>query len=318
MALSLDFLKLYEDEAERKKTGRAFMIAIPVASMIGGMMTPAGSSINLIAISQLELYAGTDVSFVQWMAAGIPMSIVLIPLAWLLAMKVYRPVPVSREKIREFIGKMSEDIPEKMGAKEKKVVVIVGVMLALWIASSWVSQINVMVVAILGCCVMFLPGIEVLDVDTFLRENSWDAFFLVGTVLSISSAMINNGVSECIAGLIPSLQVSTPVLIAFVAVLIFVSLIIIPVATSLIPILATTLITVAVNAGVSPALIMMTAAICACNCYLLPLDTVPLITYSKGYYRMTDMAKSTFFLQIAVVLLSALWLPVIGKIFGMM
>jgi sodium-dependent dicarboxylate transporter 2/3/5 len=318
MALSLDFLKLYEDEEERKKTGRAFMIAIPVASMIGGMMTPAGSSINLIAISQLEIYAGTDISFVQWMAAGIPMSIVLIPLAWLLAMKVYRPVPVSREKIREFIGKMSEDIPEKMGAKEKKVVVIVGVMLALWIASSWVSQINVMVVAILGCCVMFLPGIEVLDVDTFLRENSWDAFFLVGTVLSISSAMINNGVSECIAGLIPSLQVSTPVLIAFVAVLIFVSLIIIPVATSLIPILATTLITVAVNAGVSPALIMMTAAICACNCYLLPLDTVPLITYSKGYYRMTDMAKSTFFLQIAVVLLSALWLPVIGKIFGMM
>jgi sodium-dependent dicarboxylate transporter 2/3/5 len=318
MALSLDFLKLYEDEEERKKTGRAFMIAIPVASMIGGMMTPAGSSINLIAISQLEIYAGTDISFVQWMAAGIPMSIVLIPLAWLLAMKVYRPVPVSREKIREFIGKMSEDIPEKMGAKEKKVVVIVGVMLALWIASSWVSQINVMVVAILGCCVMFLPGIEVLDVDTFLRENSWDAFFLVGTVLSISSAMINNGVSECIAGLIPSLQVSTPVLIAFVAVLIFVSLIIIPVATSLIPILATTFITVAVNAGVSPALIMMTAAICACNCYLLPLDTVPLITYSKGYYRMTDMAKSTFFLQIAVVLLSALWLPVVGKIFGMM
>jgi sodium-dependent dicarboxylate transporter 2/3/5 len=233
-------------------------------------------------------------------------------------MKVYRPVPVSREKIRQFIEKMSEDIPEQMSVKEIKVIIIVCAMLVLWIASSWVPQINVMVVAILGCCVMFLPGIEVLEVDTFLRENSWDAFFLVGTVLSISGAMISNGVSDCIAGLIPALSVSTPVLIAFVAVLIFVSLIIIPVASSLIPILATTLIAVAQNAGVAPTLIMMTAAICACNCYLLPLDTVPLITYSKGYYRMTDMAKSTFFLQVAVVVLSALWLPVAGRMFGML
>ena len=60
-------------------------------------------------------------------------------------------------------------------------------MLALWIASSWVKGINVMIVAMLGCCVMFLPGVEVLDVKTFLRENSWDAFFLVGSVISIAN-----------------------------------------------------------------------------------------------------------------------------------
>lgn len=155
-----------------------------------------------------------------------------------------------------------------------------------------------------------------LDVDTFLHENSWDAFFLVGTVLSISTAMINNGVSDVIAGLIPSLDVSTMILIAFTAVLIFVSLIVIPVATSLIPILAPALITVAVNAGVAPVLIMMTAAICACNCYLLPLDTVALITYGKGYYAMTDMMKSTIFLQLMIIILAMLWLPVVGGLFG--
>lgn len=60
---------------------------------------------------------------------------------------------------------------------------------------------------------------------------------------------------------------------------------------------------------------MMAAALCAGNCYLLPLDTVPLITYAKGYYSMTDMAKSTLFLQIAMVILSAIWLPIIGGLF---
>ena len=315
MAIALDFIELYENEEDKKRSGRAFMIAIPVASMIGGIMTPAGSSVNLIAISQLESITGGTVSFVQWMCAGIPMAIVLVPIAWWLMVKVYKPAEINMDMVNTFIDRLN--IPPEMDAQEKKVVVIVGLMLALWIASSWVPAINVMIVAILGCCVMFLPGIDVLELDTFLKENSWDAFFLVGCVLSISTAMINNGVSAAIAGAIPAFSASSAVLIAFTAALIFITLIFIPVATSMVPIMAIPLIALAQGAGVSPSLIMMTAAICACNCYLLPLDTVPLITYAKGYYSMTDMAKSTGYLQIAVILLSALWLPVIGKLFGL-
>lgn len=81
--------------------------------------------------------------------------------------------------------------------------------------------------------------------------------------------------------------------------------------------MAVPLISIALGANVSPALVMLTAALCAGNCYLLPLDTVPLITYSKGYYSMTDMAKSTAFLQLAMVILCALWLPLIGAIVGL-
>ena len=314
MALALDFVKLYDNETDRRKTARMFMIAIPVASMIGGMMTPAGSSINLLAMGQLEAHAGMEITFVQWMCAGIPLTIVMIPLAWWLMRKVYKPAEVTTEQVKSFIGSM--DIPDKMDSKEKKVCVITVVMLSLWIASSWVKGINVMIVAMLGCCVMFLPGIEVLDVKTFLRENSWDAFFLVGSVISIANAMITNGVSAAIANAIPAMNVGLPVLLAFTAVLIFLTLVIIPVATSMIPIMAVPLIAIATGAGVSPALIMLAAALCAGNCYLLPLDTVPLITYAKGYYSMTDMAKSTAFLQIAMVVLCAIWLPLVGGLMG--
>ena len=313
MALALDFIKLYDKEEDRRKTGRAFMIAIPVASMIGGMMTPAGSSINLLAIGQLEKHAGISISFVQWMLAGVPMTLIMIPLAWFLMCKIYKPAPLTREQVLSFIDSMA--IPDKMDTKEKKVCIITIIMLILWIASSWVPGINVMVVAMLGCCVMFLPGIDVLDVNTFLRENSWDAFFLVGSVISIAGAMIDNGVSAAIANALPQLNVSLPILLAFTAILIFITLIIIPVASSMIPIMAVPLIAIATNSGASPALIMLAAALCAGNCYLLPLDTVPLITYAKGYYSMTDMAKSTLFLQIVMVLLSAIWLPIVGSLF---
>ncbi len=314
MAIALDFVKLYDDERERRRSARAFMIAIPVASMIGGMMTPAGSSINLLAMGQLEAHAGMEITFVQWMLAGVPLTVVMLPLAWRLMCRVYRPAQVTPEQIGAFVAAM--DIPERMDAKERKVCLITVVMLALWIASSWLKGINVMIVAMLGCCVMFLPGVEVLRVDTFLRENSWDAFFLVGSVISIANAMIANGVSAAIANAIPAMAVSLPLLLAFTAVLIFATLVVIPVASSMIPIMAVPLIALASGAAVSPALILLAAALCAGNCYLLPLDTVPLITYAKGYYSMTDMAKATIWLQLAMVVLCALWLPLIGSVMG--
>lgn len=313
MELSLEFTNLYPDEQDRKRTARAFMIAVPVACMIGGIMTPAGSSVNLIALSQLQQITHISISFVQWMCVGIPIAIVMLPLAWYLIVKMYHPAEIGQELLKAFDNSL--DIPEQLDTREKKVILILGSMLLLWIASSWIPNIDVTVVAILGCCIMFFPGINILEIKPFLRDNSWDAFFLVGTVLSIAKAMIDNSVSSAISNALPQLSVSLPILLAFTALFIFATSLVIPVATSLIPIIAVPLINFAANAGADPALIMICAAICAGNCYLLPLDTVPLITYSKGYYSMTDMAKATFWLQIALVILSAIWLPVIGTLF---
>lgn len=318
MALSLNFVELYENEADRRKTARAFMIAIPIASMVGGMMTPVGSSVNLIAMQQLTAAGYPDIKFVHWMCVGVPLAVVTLPVAWFLLCKIYKPVQVTKQQVLAFADSMG--VPKTIEAPERKVIVIVLIMFVLWVLSSWVQAINTMVVAILGCVVLFLPGIDILRVDTFLKENSWDAFFLVGTVISISAAMTANGVGTAIAdvigGALPS-EVSAMLMVAICAVIIFATLVVIPVATSLIPLMLPVLITVSIGAGVSPALITLVGAVCACNCYLLPLDTVTLITYGKGYYSMTDMMKCTVWIQILLVVLCALWLPVVGNVFGL-
>ncbi|MCI8594947.1 MAG: sodium:sulfate symporter [Oscillospiraceae bacterium] len=315
MAIGLNFLEVYTDADEKKRTGRAFMIGIPVASMIGGMMTPAGSSINLLAIGLLEDFTGATISFIQWMAIGIPLTVLALPVAWWLIVKVYKPVELPQSAVRGFGETL--DVPPKMGSKEIKVLVIMAVMMVFWVLSSWIRSINVMVVALLGCTAMFLPGIQVLEIKKFLRENSWDSFFLNGAVLSLGAAMVTNGVSAWIGTLMPSLQLSLPLLIAFTAVLVFVLLILIPVAPSLVTIMTPPLIALATAAGVSPTVIIMALALCACNCYLLPLDTVTLLTYGTGYYSMTDMAKSTLPLQIWMVVIISIWLSVMGKVVGL-
>lgn len=316
MAIGLSFLDLYEDDDAKRRTGKAFMIGIPVASMVGGMMTPAGSSINLLAIGLLEQFTGKTITFVQWMAVGIPLTVFVLPVAWFLMVKVYKPAEINKEMVTKFINTL--DVPEKMQAKEKKVLVITAVMLVFWIMSSWIRSINVMVVAMIGACVLFLPKIDVLEWKSFSRSVSWDSFFLVGTVLSMGGAMVSNGVSEWIITLLPTMQMSVYGLTAFAVGLIFIMLIIIPVAPSLVTLMASPLIALAAGLGYAPAFIMLTLGLCAANCYLLPLDTVTLLTYGTGYYSMLDMPKSTLPLQVYIVAVMSVWIPIACRWLGML
>jgi sodium-dependent dicarboxylate transporter 2/3/5 len=315
MAISISFLELYRDPEEKRSAGRAFMIAVPVASMIGGMMTPAGSSINLLTIGLLEQHTGQTITFVQWMAAGIPLAIIVLPIAWILICWAYKPAEISPQMVRDFINSL--DVPEKISPSEIKTLIITGIMLLLWILSSWFREINVMVVALLGCCLFCLPGIRVLKFSDFRNSVSWDAFFLVGTVLSIGSAMVTNRVSEWIISLIPAVTLTTPLLVGFVVTLTFLLLVIIPVAPSLVTFMSLPIISLAAGMAVSPVLIMLAFGLCVANCYLIPLDTVPMLTYSAGYYSMTDMMKSTLPLQICIIVIISLWVPFIGRILGM-
>ena len=121
--------------------------------------------------------------------------------------------------------------------------------------------------------------------------------------------LFENGIIQSITNSIPPLTSSIVVLSGICAVFIFGLLLIIPVATALVPLVIPIFITIAIGSGVSPIVVTITASLCACNCYLFPLDTVPLLTYSKGYYSMIDMAKATWLLQVTMVILCMVWLP---------
>ncbi|MDR0305475.1 MAG: anion permease [Chitinispirillales bacterium] len=314
MGIGLRFLELFEDDAARKKTGRALMIAIPVTCLFGGVATPVGSTMNLLAIDLLETYTNKTISFIQWTSVGVPIVLLMLPVAWILICKIYKPAEINSQMIETFIEKL--DVPPKMSSKEKKVLVITSLMLVLWIMSSWFSQINIVVVAILGACIMFFPGIRVLEWNSFAKSINFNSFFLVGTVLSLGKIMDINGVSKWIITFFPESQMPLPGLIAFTVALVFTILIIMPVAPSVVMLLALPLINLAQSMGYSPELIIITLAIASGNCYLLPLDTIPLITYSSGYYSMLDMPKSTFLLQIYVIIVVTSVLFIASSVFG--
>jgi sodium-dependent dicarboxylate transporter 2/3/5 len=312
----MKFLDVYETDAEKAATARCYMIALPIAGMIGGMITPAGSSINMMTIGLLAKDTGINIAFVHWMFFGIPLAAVLLPVAWFLCSKVFKPAPLGGEKIRSYLETVAID--PKLSAKEIYVLAVLACLLCLWILSSWYPVFNVTAVALIGLLLFFVPGFEILTWKHFRDCVAWEAFFLIGTMISMGNAISSCGLGAWLAAVIfpASFRFPIVVVVGFVALLTFLLLIPIPVAPALVAMFMPPLIGFANNIGVSPYLPAMALGLCAGNCYFLPLDTVPLMTYATGSYKMFDLPRVSVALQLVIILLVAVWLPVAGRILG--
>lgn len=308
MAIALSFLDLYHDEVQRQRAGRAFMIGIPVAAMIGSMMTPVGSSLNMYAVTMLEKFTGNSISFVQWLCAGIPLAIFALPAAWYLILVLFRPAEVEPGTMRSFLNSLA--IPDEVSVQEKKVLIVTAAMIVLWIASSWISALDVAMVSVLGACVLFLPGVRVLDMKTFLRDVDWSPVFLAGTLLSLAGAIADAGM----ANMVIKTHIAAVPAVAICAVAAFILLALLSSAPVIMVIAAPLLCAFSAACGLSPAIGVMTLGLCACNNYFRPRDSVTRLTFETGYYTPLDMIKVALPIQIWLVIIISLWVPVVGKI----
>lgn len=311
------FLDIYENEADKRRSGRAFMIGLPIASMIGGMMTPAGSSLNLLCIAQLEAITGLTITFTQWMLFGIPVTIVMLPIAWWLVIKLNPPAEVDHGEIEEYVSSLH--VSKKLSRDEILVSVVMLVMFVLWVLSSWFPALQITLVAIIGFAVMMLPGVGILSWQEFEESVSWSAVLLLGAVMSVGAAVVSTGASVWMANLLIPSTLSLPAFgVVFVASLIIFALLVpVPVAPALIGMLAAPLVQLAFGAQLSPIVLIMVLGLCVANCYLLPLDTVPLITYMTGYYKMGQLTRTAAPIQLVFALVVAAWLPLAAVMLGL-
>ena len=317
MTVCFSFLNVYDNEEDKRRTGRTLMITLPIASILGGMLTPAGSSLNLLCLGFLEDLTGLRVTFLQWMIIAVPIVIVLIPVVWKIIVTVNKPAEISPEKLDEFVNSIR--VTGKLTFQEKYIMVVLIGMITCWILGSWFPVFNITVVAAVGLTLMFLPdifGVQIISPEGLVKEISWPAIMLVGSIISVGNILVESGATTWfVATLMPaSLSLPPFAIVSIVALIVFVMLIIIPVAPALISVLAAPLVGLAAAVGVSPVLLIMTMAMTVCNCYMLPLDTVPLITYVKGYYKKSELAKTAVWIQLIIVVLVTIWLPVIIKL----
>ena len=317
MSMALPLLARIDAQPLASPLGKALMIGIPVAAFIGGVGTPAGSSINILGLFQIAQFGKVQVSFLQWMAIGVPMVIVLTPIAWWVLVKVFPPeVPT--------IGSVAELRAERralgaFSAGETKVMLLLGTMIVLWVASSWLRWIDTTLVALGGAIAMFLPGMNLLAWPRAQRTIGWDAVLLIGSVTSLGAAAGSTGLARYLVGTLPDMQL-WPVF-AIIALISTVTVFIhlpVPVNPAIIGVLIPPIALLALSTGQNPALYTLPVVFTASCAMLLPLDAVTVITYAKGYYRMTDMLLPGLVISIVWVILMTLLMVTVAPAVGLL
>jgi solute carrier family 13 (sodium-dependent dicarboxylate transporter), member 2/3/5 len=316
MSLALPILKKIDARPGFSNLGKAMMIGIPFASFIGGIATPAGSSINILALSLLKEKTGIDVTFIQWMSIGIPLFLVMIVASWWILVKLIPPEVDSIGSVEDF--KKEQDELGNWSTIEKKTIIILCIMIALWISSSWIKQIDITTIAIAGSVVMFLPGIKLFTWGEVQKSIAWDSILMIGSVTSLGLASSDTGLSNWVVVNTMGGIGEWPIFAAILIISIFIVFVHlpIPVNPTIVAAFTPAMVVLASTAGVSPVYFTLAVAFTASCAFLLPLDAVTLITYSKGYYKMFDMFIPGVIISMVWVLVITALLVFVGPIVG--
>lgn len=316
MSMALPLLARVAPVPGNSQFAKALMIGIPFAAFIGGVGTPAGSSINILGLFQIQQFGKVEVSFLQWMTIGIPMVIVLTPVAWWVLVWWFKPEMAS-------VGDPAELRTEQRAlgpwsGQEKKVAGLLGLMIVLWVASSWFRFIDTTIVALAGAILMFAPGMNLLTWPRAQRSIAWDVLLLVGGVTSLGAAAGATGLAKYLVATLPDMTMwSVAAVIALISVVTVLIHLPLPVNPAIVGVLIPPIALLALSSGQNPALYTLPVVFMTSCALLLPLDSVTVITYAKGYYRMTDMVVPGLIISVIWVIVMTAMMVWVAPLTGL-
>ncbi len=305
--------------------GRALMIACAFGPLIGGIGTPAGTGANPVAMAYLRDLAGLDISFVEWMAYGVPAAVLMVPCAWYVLLRVFPPeiprLPITEADIARDLAKLGRLTPV-----ERKTLVVFAATIALWLTTPLVAEVtggrvnlSMHAVALAGGLALFLPGVNVLSWKTAQQDVQWGGILLIVAGLSLGVMVYETGAARWIGfGLLGQFAVVPAVFQPFVVVLV-VALLHMLFASNTVTgtIIMPILIALAQDIGVSVWTIAAPAAFTSSLAFILvtesPANVVP---YSSGYFSIGDMARAGALMTVAAAVCVTIAVLGVGLLVG--
>ncbi len=324
----------YAGFGERSPFVKALLLATAYAASIGGIGTPVGTPPNLIAMGQLARMAGRPLSFLDWMAVGLPVSLALLALtlaylAWL-ARRGSPGRPASAP------WQAGEKLPP-LSRREKNVLVVFFLAVVLWVGPSSMALLlgsrhplaarlaalfPESVVALLAGSLFFLlpaeKGRRTLSWQEALQVD-WGTLLLFGGGLCLGQQMARTGLAARVGEwLVTATGASSLLLLTYLFTLVAVLLTEIASNTAAATITCPLAIAAAQAAGVSPVPPAMAAAIGASLAFMLPVSTPPnAIVYGSGLLRVTDLLRAGAFLDALALLINPPLVVLLCRLWGL-
>lgn len=329
------------------------ILGVAYAASIGGLGTIIGTPPNAFVVQLVADTQGVDISFLEWMAFGIPIVVLMLPMTWyVLTHWVFRFEPEAVIGGDEVVRRELEAMGP-ITAPERRVAVVFGITALAWMSllllrkiqplaiipdpmllwlgiedlkdSRPLEALSNMGIAVMGAVAMFLvPSGSKSQPDSFLLDWDaavklpWGVVLLFGGGLSLAAAIQATGLAVWLGD---SLSVLTTfhliVLIgALVALIIFLTELTSNTATvaAIVPVLAA----IAGAADFAPILLAAPAAMAGSSAFMLPVATAPnAIVFATGHVTIPQMVRAGFRLNlIGIVVITVVCFTLVPRIFG--
>jgi sodium-dependent dicarboxylate transporter 2/3/5 len=307
--------------------GCAIMLSIAYASNLGGVGTKIGTAPNTMFAAFMQ-GIGIDVSFLQFMAVGLPFVVLFIPVVWFMLWRIGR-----KDSLRSDFGKtvVAEELA-KLGPIKTVEKIVLGVCLCtafLWIAGKPLTDFlkaqitafklttayiegGTAVLATLVLLVWRKDGRQVLEVRS-LRTVPWEVLLLLGSGFALAGGIQKSGLSDWMGLRLTGVRDLPPFLQVLLASVTTVGTSAVATNTGTIAVMLNVL-----KDAVTPThltTVLFTATIAASCDFALPAGTPPnAIVFGSGYITIPRMAKTGVVLDLAAAVVAACWCWVIVKV----
>ena len=288
---------------------RAFvLLGVAYSASIGGIGTLVGSPPNAIAAAQ------AGIGFGAWMAIGVPLVLLLLPLMAGVMLLVLRP------RLGGRLAQAAEPHPALAWTRPQRTTVLVFALTAVgWVGAAPLGRLLgtpadvdsavavAAIVALVASGAIRWPEIE--------RRTQWGVLLLFGGGLALSAVMATSGASRFLAGLLTGALQGAPALLVLLAVVSFVVFLTELVSnTAAAALLVPVFVGVAASLGLPPALFAAAIAVSASCAFMLPVATPPnALVYATEQVPQAAMMRCGLVLNlVCIVVITAVASAVFG------
>ncbi|MCP4123256.1 MAG: DASS family sodium-coupled anion symporter [Bacteroidetes bacterium] len=287
---------------------KSLLIGIPSAAAIGGMGTIIGSPPNAIAVDTINRMDNLpfQIGFLEWMAFGVPIAIILTLAFWGVLIKRFVPkmdtLDLSALKVEQEVNPVEL---RELKLRKRIVLVVLGLTILLWLTE---KVHHIPAAAVSGIPIIALTMVSIVSGDD-VRKLPWDTLMLVAGGLSLGLAIEETGLAAHFVEKLGEVQMGYwfLVIVFAMATVIFSNIMSnTATATILIPMAA-------LWGGPNPLVLPMVIGLCASCALFLPVSTPPnAIAFSTGRIKQVDFRLGGLFVGLTGPALIILWVALVA------
>ncbi|MBT8177734.1 MAG: DASS family sodium-coupled anion symporter [Eudoraea sp.] len=288
------------------------MLGIAFSANAGGIATVIGTPPNSVLIGLLENEYNIEVSFLKWMTLGLPFSIILLIICYLVLVKWMFPnkeltLAASKEVIREELDKLGPT-----SGKEKMVLTIFGFTVFLWIFRTLINKLipglglSDTIISVMAAVALFSLPYNTTKGDFIItwrdtQRLPWGILILFGGGLALANGMSVSGIVDVVSNAIATSEIS----ILFTASLLILLMLFMTELMSnvaLVAVLAPVVAGIAIGLGIPMLYLLIPVTIASSCAFMLPMATPPnAIVFASGYIKVHEMARVGVVLNLIAV-----------------